>query len=132
MVDCRLVFGCLIDEYSNERVLSDVDPYTVETLQLLAPGVSSKDRTTVKGLVYSGEVFLNFIESERALIWKRLKRIEGIIPSLYTFFKDLWYLELCVNCIKRLITPSRSFLTIRTAMRAAFMSFDPTYAQFLI
>ena len=109
-----------------------VDPYTVETLQLLAPGVSSKDRTTVKGLVYSGEVFLNFIESERALIWKRLKRIEGIIPSLYTFFKDLWYLELCVNCIKRLITPSRSFLTIRTAMRAAFMSFDPTYAQFLI
>ncbi|KAJ5249524.1 hypothetical protein N7524_011840 [Penicillium chrysogenum] len=109
-----------------------VDPHTVETLQLLAPGVSSKDRTTVKGLVYSGEVFSNFTESERASIWKRLKRTEGIIPSLYTFFKDLWYLESCANCIKRLITPSRSFPTIRTAMRAAFMSFDPTHAQFLI
>ncbi|KAF4768880.1 hypothetical protein HAV15_008832 [Penicillium sp. str.  len=67
-----------------------VDPHTVETLQLLAPGVSSKDRTTVKGLVYSGEVFSNFTESERTSIWKRLKRTEGIIPSLYTFFKDLW------------------------------------------
>ncbi|KAJ5766653.1 uncharacterized protein N7511_004269 [Penicillium nucicola] len=109
-----------------------IDLHTVEILQLLAPGVSSKDRTTVKGLVHSGEVFSNFTESERGSIWKRLKRTEGIIPSLYTFFKDLWYLESCANCIKRLFTPSRSFPTIRTAMRAAFLSFDPTNAQFLI
>ncbi|OQD76719.1 hypothetical protein PENANT_c125G11294 [Penicillium antarcticum] len=109
-----------------------VDPHTVETLQLLAPGVSSKDRTTVKGLVYSGEVFSNFTESERTSIWKRLKRTEGIIPSLYTFFKDLWYLESCANYIKRLIIPSRSFPTIRGATRAAFLSFDPTHTQFLI
>ncbi|KAF4763054.1 hypothetical protein N7455_003820 [Penicillium solitum] len=109
-----------------------VDPHTVETLQLLAPGVSSKDRTTVKGLVHSGEVFSNFTASERTSIWKRLKRTEGIIPSLYTFFKDLWYLESCANCIKRLIIPSRSFPTIRGATRAAFLSFDSTHTQFLI
>ncbi|KAJ5346216.1 hypothetical protein N7452_004220 [Penicillium brevicompactum] len=109
-----------------------VDPLTMETLQLLAPGVSSKDRTTVKGLLHSGEVFSNFTESERRSIWKRMKRTEGIIPSLYTFFKDLWYLESCAQCIKRLITPSRSFPTIRTAMRAAFSSFDSTHAQLLI
>ncbi|KAJ5944575.1 hypothetical protein N7516_004743 [Penicillium verrucosum] len=66
-----------------------VNPYTVEILQLLVPRVSSKDRTTVKGLIYSSEVFSNFTESERTLIWKRLKRIEGIILSLYIFFKDL-------------------------------------------
>ena len=45
-----------------------VNPYMVETLQLLAPRVSSKDRTTVKGLVYSGEVFSNFTVSERTSI----------------------------------------------------------------
>lgn len=109
-----------------------VDTHTVETLQLLAPGVSSKDRTTVKGLVHSGEIFTNFTKSERTSIWKRLKRTDGIIPSLYTFFKDLWYLESCANCIKRLVTPSRSFPTIRSAMRAAFLTFDDANAQPLI
>ncbi|KAJ6018994.1 hypothetical protein N7522_001061 [Penicillium canescens] len=118
-------------EHNRTKMLK-VDPHTVEILQLLAPGVSSKDRITVKGLVHSGEVFSNFTQSERASIWKRLKKTEGIIPSLYTFFKDLRYLESCANCIKRLITPSRSFPTIKIAMRAAFVSYDPTYAQSLI
>lgn len=104
-----------------------IDTHIVEKLQLLAPGDSSKDRTIVKGLVHSGEVFSNFTGLERSSIWKRLKRTDGIIPSLYTFFKDLWYLESCANCIKRLITPSRLCPTIRTAMRAAFSTFDPAY-----
>ncbi|KAJ5369939.1 uncharacterized protein N7496_006031 [Penicillium cataractarum] len=109
-----------------------IETHTVEKLQLLAPGVSSKDRTTVKGLVHSGEVFSNFTGSERSSIWKRLKRTDGIIPSLYTFFKDLWYLESCANCIKRLITPSRSCPTVRSAMRAAFSSSDPAHTRLLI
>ncbi|KAJ5152435.1 hypothetical protein N7492_009715 [Penicillium capsulatum] len=109
-----------------------IDTHTVQTLQLLAPGVSSKDRTTVKGFVHSGEVFSNFTESERSSIWKRLKKTKGIIPSLYTFFKDLWYLESCANCIKQLITPSRSFPTIRSAVRAAFSPFNPAHTEFLI
>ena len=105
---------------------------TVETLQLLAPGISSKDRITVKGLVHSGEVFSNFTTSERSSIWKQMKKKEGIIPSLHTFFKDLWYLESCANCMKRLITPTKCSPTIKSAMRAAFLSFDPGNAQFLI
>ncbi|KAL5042076.1 hypothetical protein BDW71DRAFT_211535 [Aspergillus fruticulosus] len=36
-----------------------VDPYTVERLQGLAPGVSAKDTKIVKGIVLSGEVFSN-------------------------------------------------------------------------
>ncbi|KAJ5640278.1 uncharacterized protein N7484_008140 [Penicillium longicatenatum] len=109
-----------------------IDTHTVDTLQLLAPGVSSKDRTTVKGIVHSGEVFSNFTDSERSSIWKRLKKTDRIIPSLYTFFKDLWYLESCANCMKRLITPSRSFPTIRGAIRAAYSTHNPTHEQFLI
>ncbi|KAJ5178973.1 hypothetical protein N7492_002183 [Penicillium capsulatum] len=109
-----------------------IDTHTVETLQLLAPGISSKDRITVKGFVHSGEVFPNFTKSERSSIWKQLKKTEGIIPSLFTFFKDLWYLESCANCIKGLITPSRPFSTIRSATRAAFLAFEPAHARFLI
>ncbi|KAJ5646732.1 hypothetical protein N7490_003104 [Penicillium lividum] len=117
----------------NDRIkMLKVDPHTVETLQLLAPGVSSRDRTTVKGLVHSGEVFPEFTASERSLIWKRLRKTEGIIPSLHTFFKNLWYLESCANCMKRLITPNKSFPTIRSAMRAAFSPFDPDSGRFWI
>ncbi|KAJ6027955.1 hypothetical protein N7540_003531 [Penicillium herquei] len=109
-----------------------IDRHTVDTLQLLAPGVSSKDRTAVKGIVHSGEVFSNFTDSERSSIWNRLKKTDRIIPSLHTFFKDLWYLESCANCIKRLITPSRSFPTIRGAIRAAYSTHKPTDEQFVI
>ncbi|CRL30279.1 Protein of unknown function DUF3723 [Penicillium camemberti] len=45
-----------------------VNPHTVEILQLLAPRVSSKDRTTVKGLIHSSEVFSNFTASEQTSI----------------------------------------------------------------
>lgn len=109
-----------------------VNVNTVETLQLLAPGISSKDRITVKGLVHSGKVFSNFTTSERSSIWKQMKKKEGIIPSLHTFFKDLWYLESCANCIKQLITPTKCSPTIKSAMHAAFLSFDPSNTQFLI
>ena len=109
-----------------------VDVHTVETLQLLAPGISSKDRITVKGLVHSGEVFSNFTTSERSSIWKQIKKKESVIPSLHTFFKDLWYLESCANCMKRLIIPTKCSPTIKSAMRAAFLPVDPASAQFLI
>ena len=109
-----------------------IDVNTVETLQLLAPGISLKDRITVKGLVHSGGVFSNFTTSQRSSIWKQMKKKEGIIPSLHTFFKDLWYLESCANCMKRLIIPTKCSPTIKSAMRAAFLSFDPANARFLI
>jgi hypothetical protein len=58
-----------------------------------------------------------------------MKKKEGIIPSLHTFFKDLWYLKSCANCMKRLVAPAKCSPTIKSAMRAAF---DPGNAQFLI
>ena len=105
---------------------------TVESLQLLAPGISSKDRITVKSLVHSGEVFSNFTSSERSSIWKQMKKKEGIIPSLHTFFKDLWYLESCANCMKRLIKPTKCSPTIKSTMRAAFLSSDSANTQSLM
>ncbi|KAJ5988270.1 hypothetical protein N7481_003480 [Penicillium waksmanii] len=104
----------------NDRIkMLKVDPHTVETLQLLAPGVSSRDRTTVKGLVHSGGIIdLETIEED------------GRNHTVSTYiFKNLWYLESCANCMKRLITPNKSFPTIRSAMRAAFLPFDPDSAR---
>lgn len=57
-----------------------IDPYTVETLQGLAPSVSVKDAKAVKGLVLSGEVFSKFTSSER----KAFSKICGILRHAQT------------------------------------------------
>ncbi|GFF28549.1 hypothetical protein IFM61606_10181 [Aspergillus udagawae] len=86
--------GSLLESWSyyvrgNREKMLKIDPYTVETLQGLAPSVSIKDATVVKGLVLSGEVFSKFTSSECKAIWKRLKCRRNIIPLLYTFFQDM-------------------------------------------
>lgn len=97
-----------------------IDPYTVETLQGLAPSVSVKDAKAVKGLVLSGEVFSKFTSSERKAIWKRLKRRKNIIPSLHTFFQDMWYLEACANCMKRLVNPCHRYPSVKSAFLGVY------------
>ncbi|KAL5335653.1 hypothetical protein BJX70DRAFT_390567 [Aspergillus crustosus] len=97
-----------------------IDPYTVERLQGMAPGVSAKDTRIVKGLVLSGELFSKFTSSERKAVWRRLKRSQRIIPSLHTFFLDMWYLEACANCMKRLAVPCERYPSIKSAFLGIF------------
>jgi Protein of unknown function (DUF3723) len=78
-----------------------IDQETIRELQLLVPG--GPDRTKVKGLVLSGEAFREFNQSERRSIWRVLRHRQEIIPSLYTFFKDLSYLEATASCLSRLL-----------------------------
>jgi hypothetical protein len=97
-----------------------IDPHTVEKLQGFAPSVSAKDKKVVKGLVKSGQVFSNFTTSERKAVWKRLKRRKDIIPSLHTFFQDMWYLEACANCMKRLVNPCQRYPSVKSAFLGVF------------
>ncbi|KAJ5940479.1 hypothetical protein N7516_000647 [Penicillium verrucosum] len=97
-----------------------IDPRTIQSLQLLAPGVSNKDRKLAKGLVLSGEAFSAFTSAERTSIWKLMKSRKRIIPSLYTFFRNVWYLESCANCLKRIVSLNKKQPTIKRAVRNAF------------
>ncbi|KMU73837.1 hypothetical protein CISG_10224 [Coccidioides immitis RMSCC 3703] len=81
-----------------------INLHTVEALELLAPGVSHKDAMTMWGLVLGGEAFSNFDSSEHMTIWKKLQRTKAIIPSLFTFFQDVGYLEAVANCLKWLVS----------------------------
>lgn len=102
-----------------------IDLHTVDTLQLYAPRASKVDRTTVKGKILGGEVFSNFSRSERRAIWKKIRSHEmcdGIIPSLHTFFRDISYLELCANSVKRLVVLNKQQLTVRSALVHSFRS----------
>ena len=98
-----------------------IDPQTIQSLQLLAPGVSNKDRKLAKGLVLGGEAFSAFTSAERTSIWKLMKSRKRIIPSLYTFFRNVWYLESCANCLKRIVSLNKKQPTIKRAVRNAFL-----------
>ncbi|KAF7133642.1 hypothetical protein CNMCM5793_004950 [Aspergillus hiratsukae] len=103
--------------------MARIDPYTVDMLQLHAPRASEVDQTTVEGRILSGEVFSNFTRSERTSIWANLQSHEacdGIIPSLHTFFRDISYLELCANAVKRLVVLNKQHPTVRSALVHSF------------
>lgn len=103
--------------------MAKIDLHTVEALQLRAPTASQADARAVKGSIKSGEVFAKFTDAERKRIWKRLRSKEAcdcIVPSLHTFFRDVLYLELCANGVKRLATLSKNQPTVRRAMRHTF------------
>lgn len=109
---------------NHERAqMARIDLHTVDTLQLYAPRASTIDRKIVKGKILSGEVFSNFSSSERVAIWESLRSNEtcdGIIPSLHTFFRDVLYLEVCANAVKRLVILNKQHPTIRRALVHSF------------
>lgn len=117
---------------NNREKLLKIDVYTIETLQLLAPGISTRDRATVKDLVLSGAVFSNFTQSERSSIWKKMKKKDHVIPSLHTFFRNMRYLKSCADCIKRLVVFSQYRSTVKSAMGGIFRPADLASRECLI
>ncbi|KAI1906769.1 hypothetical protein LOZ65_006832, partial [Ophidiomyces ophidiicola] len=113
-----------------ERMIR-IDLQTVESLQLLAPGVSRKDVKTARGRVLSGEAFGDFSDSERRAIWENLQGRKEIIPSLHTFFQDIYYLEACANCLKRLVAVSKFYPTLRRAF-GSILQTDPEAVDYMI
>ncbi|OJD10439.1 hypothetical protein AJ78_08556 [Emergomyces pasteurianus Ep9510] len=112
--------------------MTKIDLHTVEILQLLAPGVSRKDAKTARGVVLGDEAFVNFNDSDRAAIWNKLQGKREIIPSLHTFFQDVYYLEACANCVKRLVVLSRLRPTLQSAVWSSLKPPDPTVGNCMI
>ncbi|KAJ5461024.1 uncharacterized protein N7458_002576 [Penicillium daleae] len=86
----------------NLHALRRIETETVLEMQLKAPGNCEKDAKEIMGLIFSGQIFPSFDESERKVIWERIKLFDGIIPSLETFWKDFIFFEQCAQCMKRL------------------------------
>ncbi|PGG98898.1 hypothetical protein GX51_06545 [Blastomyces parvus] len=123
-------WSSLVDDDRDKMM--KIDLHTVEILQLLAPGVSRKDAKTVRGVVLGGEAFANFNDSDRAAIWNKLQGKREIIPSLHTFFQDIYYLEACANCVKRLVALSRLRPTLRSAVWGSLKPPDPAVRNCMI
>ncbi len=88
----------------------------MEALELRAPRYSRQDAQFLQGQLLSGQIFGAFSREEREEIWGELRSIDGLIPSLFTFFEDLKYLSACSDCLKRLVKVSRG-VTVAIALQ---------------
>jgi hypothetical protein len=108
-----------------------VDRATVQALQLRAPRASTLDTRILRRQIQGGEIFGAFSEQERETIWGRLHLIEGLIPTLFSFFKDLQYLQACVDCVRRLTRVSLRE-TVFTAMEKSFTGVNQRDGQVVV
>ncbi|KAL6242584.1 hypothetical protein RBB50_010230 [Rhinocladiella similis] len=99
--------------------LRKVDQATVKALELRAPRYSRQDALLLQGQLLSGQIFGAFSREQREEIWRELRSIDGLIPSLFTFFEDIKYLNACSDCLKRLVKLSRRD-TVFSALQRKF------------
>ncbi|KAI3573907.1 hypothetical protein IWW34DRAFT_854835 [Fusarium oxysporum f. sp. albedinis] len=116
--DQKLLMGC-------------VDRQTVELLQLRAPGYSSHDALVVSKGIREGTIFPAIgHQSTRKRIWMNLKSLPCLIPSLYSFFEDLKYLQPPAKVVRQLVAPSKK--STREAMWRAFTAHGMPENQWLL
>ena len=115
----------------DQAALHKVDEITVTTLELTAPRVSTSDASTLRMQLSGGRIFGAFNDQERGHILTRLLSVDGLIPSLHTFFRDLQYLQACVDCVKRLISLSPG-QTLFSAMERAFTGANQRHGQVVL
>jgi hypothetical protein len=90
------------------QALKGFDRPTVTALELRAPGASTADAQFLRNQIRGGAIFSAFTDHERDRILDRLPMVDGLILTLSSFFRDLNYLQLLVDCLKRLVvTPPR-------------------------
>ena len=110
-----------------------VDRATVKALELTAPGACKADRDALYGQLKSGTIFGAFHEGDREEIWSNVLSVSTnrLIPSLFSFFQDVHYLEEPANCVKMLVKLS-SRDTVSSALEDAFKDVNQTPGQCVI
>ncbi len=91
----------------------------MEAIELKAPRTSTEDAKILCGQLLGGVIFSAFSDQARAGIWTRLQMLDGLVPSIFTFFKDVHYMEALAGCMTRLtrLLPGD---TVSTALARAF------------
>jgi hypothetical protein len=96
-----------------------LDNVTVKAVELMAPRHSKRDAQMLHGQLVSGQIFTAFSPQDRDAIWSKLRTASGLIPSLFTLFEDLKYLQACAGSMRHLVEPAPG-QTLRMALDARF------------
>ncbi|KAH7379083.1 hypothetical protein BKA64DRAFT_243572 [Cadophora sp. MPI-SDFR-AT-0126] len=90
----------------NKQAMRMLDNVTVKAVELMAPRHSRRDAQKLHGQLASGQIFAAFNSEDRDAIWSRLRTASGLIPSLFTLFEDLKYLQACAGSMRHLVEPA--------------------------
>jgi hypothetical protein len=101
---------------------SAVDAVTVQCLELLAPNHSDIDKSLVIDLMERGEIFpsQNDLGIRKTLV-ENICDFPGVIPSLWTFFETLKYLEPLCEALRQLLGEQMK-RTIRSSLTGLFFA----------
>jgi hypothetical protein len=81
-----------------------VDEQTVCCLETMMPGVSTCDLAYITSQMQARTIFRNLDSpDDRDTILENLGRLKWMIPSLFTFFEGLKYLEPCTKILKDIL-----------------------------
>ena len=112
-------------------VLRDaVDHRSVELLETLAPGASHSDADQVREMMRSKRVFPTIAaDAARSVILQNMLSMSCLIPSLFTFFENLKYLEPCAKALRGLLPPKQK-RSILEALSACYVSPDQLHVEY--
>ena len=108
---------------------SAVDADTVQSLELLAPKHSDIDKSLVIVLMERGKIFPS--QNDRGIrttLLENLCDFPGVIPSLWTFFETLKYLEPLCEALRQLLGEQMK-RTIRSSFMGLFFAPSKTMVQ---
>ncbi|KAF1363093.1 hypothetical protein EJ07DRAFT_104137 [Lizonia empirigonia] len=108
---------------------SIVDAATVEKLESLAPNCSEVDRDLISAMMRSGDLFPSQKnENVRQDLETNICSYPGVIPSLWTFFETLKYLEPICEILRKLLG-GKVRRTIRASLRGYYFAPEQTVVQ---
>ncbi|TGO32402.1 hypothetical protein BHYA_0321g00090 [Botrytis hyacinthi] len=106
----------------DNNLMATLDQKTVKLMELRAPAVSKLDNEFIKNKFKSQDLFPGIFDpNERRIIMDRILRIDILVPSIFTLFKDLRYLEPAAKAIKGIFpAPDFKKKTLREGLRFLF------------
>ncbi|KAK4072788.1 hypothetical protein Purlil1_13279 [Purpureocillium lilacinum] len=105
----------------SDEALKFVDDEAVRELECRSPGASKQDDTHISWAIRNNLVLRQLTQSrERQLVLRNLRVVEYLIPSLHTLQQDFKYLSQCTRVMRKLISNSFMFPTVRTMAMQAF------------
>lgn len=103
-----------------------LDSETVQLVQSRCPGVCQGDLELLDKLMREGRIFSTIdCEAARQQIWRRLRKVDYLIPTLGSLQKDFKYLKGPAEVMKRLLKPlkrrQKGRRTLREFAELAFL-----------
>jgi hypothetical protein len=116
-----------------KQLFGSFDCNTAHVLQSRAPGISSEDSIALETPFEKGQLFSSIKDlSQRRMICANLQKITTLIPTLYTLFEDIKYLDEPAKIMKQLFGISGKTRTIKEEMYQKFSSENLKDGEFFI